>query len=138
MLVASIDLMDGKAVQLQQGKTKVLERENVIELAKYYARFGEVAVIDLDCALNTGKNNEELIKKICKVAPCRVGGGIRTVEKAKEYEECNLAGVNSYLADYNIGVIFECLGHVDEALEYYKRCLGYPKAEDRVKALTEK
>ena len=84
MLVASIDLMDGKAVQLQQGKTKVLERDNVIELAKYYARFGEVAVIDLDCALNTGKNNEELIKKICKVAPCRVGGGIRTIEKAKE------------------------------------------------------
>lgn len=84
MLVASIDLMDGKAVQLQQGKTKVLERENVIELAKYYARFGEIAVIDLDCALNTGKNNEELIKKICKVAPCRVGGGIRTIEKAKQ------------------------------------------------------
>lgn len=84
MLVASIDLMDGKAVQLQQGKTKVLEREDVLELAKYYARFGEVAVIDLDCALNTGKNNEELIKKICKIAPCRVGGGIRTVEKAKE------------------------------------------------------
>ena len=84
MLVASIDLMDGKAVQLQQGKTKVLERENVLELTKYYARFGEVAVIDLDCALNTGKNNEELIKKICKVAPCRVGGGIRTIEKAKQ------------------------------------------------------
>ena len=84
MIVASIDLMDGKAVQLQQGKTKVLERENVLELAKYYARFGEVAVIDLDCALNTGKNNEELIKKICKIAPCRVGGGIRTIEKAKK------------------------------------------------------
>ena len=84
MLVANIDLMDGKAVQLQQGKTKVLERDNVLELAKYYARFGEVAVIDLDCALNTGKNNEELIKKICKIAPCRVGGGIRTIEKAKK------------------------------------------------------
>ncbi len=84
MLVASIDLMDGKAVQLQQGKTKVLEREDVLDLAKYYARFGEVAVIDLDCALNTGKNNEKLIKKICKIAPCRVGGGIRTVEKAKQ------------------------------------------------------
>lgn len=84
MIIPSIDLMDNKAVQLQQGATKVLERDNVEELAKYYARFGEVAVIDLDCAMNTGKNNEELIEKLCKIAPCRVGGGIRTIEKAKK------------------------------------------------------
>ena len=82
MLVPSIDLMNNKAVQLKQGKEKVLEKENVLELAKYYAQFGEVAVIDLDCAFNEG-DNEKLIGEICKIAPCRVGGGIRTIEKAK-------------------------------------------------------
>lgn len=58
-------------------------------------------------------------------------------EKVKEYDSCNLCGVNSYLADYNIGVIFECLGHREEALMYYGKCKGYDKAEERIEALTE-
>lgn len=82
MIIPSIDIMNGKAVQLKQGKEKVLEKENVIELAKYYSRFGEISVIDLDAAMNKS-SNEALIKEICKVAHARVGGGIRDIEKAK-------------------------------------------------------
>ncbi len=83
MILPSIDLMDKKAVQLIQGKKKVLEKENVLELAREFSKYGELAVIDLDAALGKGSNTE-LIKEICKIADCRVGGGIRTIKKANE------------------------------------------------------
>ncbi|MBS2007330.1 MAG: bifunctional phosphoribosyl-AMP cyclohydrolase/phosphoribosyl-ATP diphosphatase HisIE [Cyanobacteria bacterium SZAS TMP-1] len=82
MLVPSIDIMDGKAVQLKQGKDFVLESEKTpLELAKEFNRYGEVAVIDLDAALGKG-NNFELIQSICRVADVRVGGGIRDEKRA--------------------------------------------------------
>jgi phosphoribosyl-ATP pyrophosphohydrolase/phosphoribosyl-AMP cyclohydrolase len=85
MLIPSIDIMNGKAVQLKQGKEFVLQSERTpLELAKEFNRYGEVAVIDLDAALKKGENRE-LIKEICGVCDVRVGGGIRDVETGREF-----------------------------------------------------
>ncbi len=85
MLIGSIDIINGKAVQLKGGKELVIESErNPIELAREFNRFGEVAVIDLDAAMGKG-SNADLVEQLCKVADVRVGGGIRSAETARRF-----------------------------------------------------
>jgi phosphoribosyl-AMP cyclohydrolase / phosphoribosyl-ATP pyrophosphohydrolase len=84
MIVCSIDLMNGKAVQLKQGKEIVLERDDIFALAERFGRLGDVAVIDLDAAFGNG-DNTPLVEELCRRTRCRVGGGIRTVERAQHF-----------------------------------------------------
>ncbi len=81
MLIPSIDLMGGQAVQLIGGKEHALDAGDPRPLATSFGRIGEVAVIDLDAALGQG-DNRALIEDLLSRARCRVGGGIRSVEQA--------------------------------------------------------
>lgn len=81
MIVPSIDLQDGHAVQLIGGEAKALDAGDPRPLARRYGLVGEIAVVDLDAALGTG-SNAATIEDLIALAPCRVGGGIRDVASA--------------------------------------------------------
>ena len=84
MIIPSIDLMDGQAVQLIGGEQKAIDAGDPIPIAERFRLAGEIAVVDLDAALGRG-SNAELIEELCRIAPCRVGGGIRDVRAARRW-----------------------------------------------------
>lgn len=81
MIIPCIDLMDGKVVQLVQGRDKALEGDAPLEMLRKFAAFPEIQVIDLDAAMGKGENSK-LVELVARNAKCRVGGGVRTPERA--------------------------------------------------------
>ena len=84
MIVPSIDLQAGQAVQLIGGETKALDAGDPRPLARRFGLVGEIAVVDLDAALGQG-SNAALIEELIDLAPCRVGGGIRDAASATSW-----------------------------------------------------
>jgi len=82
MLIPSIDLQGGKIVQLVQGERLAIETSDVAAWISRFASYPRVQLIDLDGAKGLG-HNEELVARICSALPCRVGGGIRSIERAR-------------------------------------------------------
>jgi len=83
MIFPCIDLLDGKVVQLVQGRDKALEAEPPLEMLRRFAAFPEIQVIDLNAAMGTGSNSN-LVRLAAEHACIRAGGGVRTVERARE------------------------------------------------------
>lgn len=81
MIVPSIDLMGGRAVQLEGGEALRIDAGDPRPLAADFSRVGEIAVIDLDAARGEG-DNRRLVEELVSAYPCRVGGGIRDYETA--------------------------------------------------------
>jgi len=83
MLIPSIDLQDGHVVQLVQGERLAIEAPDPEPWIIKFSRYPRVQLIDLDAARGRG-DNRSLVHSICGRLPCRVGGGIRSVERAQE------------------------------------------------------
>jgi glycosyltransferase involved in cell wall biosynthesis len=98
--------------------------DTAIQLINIYDEFGHSADFIFLIALILMNNGrfEEAIKEFLKAAG---------------KSEAKMEGVNGYLAYYNIGVIFECLGDNRNARSYYSKCGNYEPGIQRLKALTE-
>src|SRR5436190_7010104 len=82
MLIPSIDLQGGHIVQLVQGEKLAIEAADPEVWISKFSGFPRVQLIDLDAAKGQG-DNSAMVAEICGRLSCRVGGGIRSIERAK-------------------------------------------------------
>ena len=68
MIVPSIDLQGGQAVQLVGGEAKAIDAGDPLPIAERFKIAGEIAVIDLDAAMRTG-SNAGLVERLLRAAP---------------------------------------------------------------------
>lgn len=99
------------------------QEEKALGLEGIYPEFGNSADFQFLMGLIYMKN-------------ARFDDAVAEFQKAAGHDTARMQGVNSYLAWYNIGVIYECLGYVQEAIRYYRRADGYEKAGKRLEELT--
>jgi phosphoribosylformimino-5-aminoimidazole carboxamide ribotide isomerase len=92
MLIPSIDLMDGRIVQLERGERLVIATDDFETWIERFSSYPIVQVIDLDAALGRGRNTS-IVRDLCARLPCQVGGGIRTPERAVELIESGARAV---------------------------------------------
>jgi phosphoribosylformimino-5-aminoimidazole carboxamide ribotide isomerase len=82
LIIPCIDLMDGKVVQLVQGREKALEGDAPDIMRERFAAFPQIQVIDLDAAMGRGAN-DELVEMLAGTAVIRAGGGVRSIDRAE-------------------------------------------------------
>jgi phosphoribosylformimino-5-aminoimidazole carboxamide ribotide isomerase len=97
-----MDIMEGKIVQLVQGRETALEGGSADEMLQLFRAFPEIQVIDLDSAMGNGANNNRLVEYISRRVKARVGGGVRSVERAQELICCGahrlIVGTSAFTA----------------------------------------
>jgi len=86
MLIPSIDLLGGRIVQLVQGEKLRLAFDDFEYWIGKFSRFPLVQLIDLDAAMRTS-DNSVLVSQIARRLPCQVGGGIHSIDRARQVLE---------------------------------------------------
>jgi phosphoribosylformimino-5-aminoimidazole carboxamide ribonucleotide (ProFAR) isomerase len=110
VLIPCIDLQSGQAVQLVHGRRRELAVADVPAQLDKFRRYRWLHIIDLDAAMNRGHNNL-LVESLCKRARrkykmnVRVGGGVRTVARARQLAKLGATQIIIGSAAFNRGKI---------------------------------
>ena len=95
----AIDLRGGRCVRLLQGDyaRETVFGDDPIAMARRFVAAGarRLHIVDLDGARDGGPTQAALVARMVQAAgvPCQVGGGIRTLEAARDYLAAGLARV---------------------------------------------
>jgi phosphoribosylformimino-5-aminoimidazole carboxamide ribotide isomerase len=104
MLIPSIDLQNGSVVQLVQGEKLAITAPDAEPWIVKFSRFPRVQLIDLDAAMGKGDNGT-IVADICRRLPCRVGGGIRSIDRARAVLESGAHAVIASSALFRDGAV---------------------------------
>lgn len=109
MLIPSIDLMGGRIVQLVQGEKLRLAFDDFEYWIEKFSRYPLVQLIDLDAAMRLG-DNSVLVAQISRRLPCQAGGGIHSIERARQVLEAGaqrvIIGSALFTADGRVNTDF--------------------------------
>jgi phosphoribosylformimino-5-aminoimidazole carboxamide ribotide isomerase len=83
MLIPSIDLLGGRIVQLVRGEKLRVAFDDFEYWIEKFSKFPLVQLIDLDAAMRQG-DNSALVAQIAKRLPVQAGGGIHSIERARQ------------------------------------------------------
>lgn len=115
MIIPCIDLMGGKVVQLVQGREKALEGDEPLAMLEKFSAFREIQVIDLDAAMGKG-SNDGVVRELAGRVVARVGGGVRTADRARALVDAGaskvIVGTAAFISN---GVNEELLSQLAEA-----------------------
>ncbi len=96
LIIPAVDIMNGKSVRLIRGdpsNKKIYYNDPLVPATQFANEGAELLhVVDLDAALGTGENISSIERIVSTLhIPIEVGGGIRSLEKARQLLEI---GVN--------------------------------------------
>jgi phosphoribosylformimino-5-aminoimidazole carboxamide ribotide isomerase len=132
MIIPCIDLMDGKVVQLVQGREKALEGDEPLVMVERFSAFPEIQVIDLDAAMGRGDNGQ-IIQTLAAKAAIRAGGGVRTPERATRLVEQGarkvIVGTSAFTTT---GIHHALLGEIAAAVRHERVIIALDSKGGRV------